>query len=478
GVGTAAAAALRRRWGRLSEIDRDPLGPDRAATAAGERFLERLAEAIRIPTVAYEDSSLTDTTQLDRMHAFLADSYPLVHQHLERETVAGHSALYAWRGIEPDRSPILLMAHIDMVPVEPGTEASWQQDPFSGARSGGYLWGRGAVDDKAAVIGLFEGVEALLAEGFEPATTIYLSIGHDEEIGGGEGARSIAALLGERGEHFEFVLDEGGAIALQMLPGADDPVGLLGIGEKGYLNVELVAEESGGHSSVPPATTAVGKIAAAIAALEANPMPARLAVQRPFFDAVAPALSGVMAFAMRNADLLGSILEKKLGSAPTTNALIRTTTAVTMVEGGVKPNVLPQQARAVVNFRIMPGDTPHDVLAHVRAVVGPEVAAAPLNSGFTADPSPLSDTGSAAYLLISETISDVFGGVMVAPWILMGATDSRYFASIADNVYRFSPFSAFPADMTRIHGTGERFPIADADRAVEFFVRLIRRAAG
>ena len=207
-------------------------------------------------------------------------------------------------------------------------------------------------------------------------------------------------------------------------------------------------------------------------------MPARLSVQRPFFDAIAPVLPRPLAFAVRNADRFGSLLERRLGSSSTTNALIRTTAAVTMVAGGVKPNILPQKASAIVNFRIMPGDTPDHVLAHVRSVVGPDISVAPMEGSFAADPSSLSDTGSTAFTLIADTIQDVFPGVAVAPWILMGATDSRYFASISDNVYRFSPFSASPADMTRIHGTGERFPIADADRAVEFFHRLIRRAAG
>ncbi|MBU1227650.1 MAG: M20/M25/M40 family metallo-hydrolase [Actinobacteria bacterium] len=478
GMGAAAAAALRRRWGRPQGSSDESRDPDRAATDAGERFLDHLAEAIRIPTVAYEDRSLTDTGQFDRMHALLAEAYPLVHQRLERETVAGHSALYTWRGSEPDLAPILLMAHIDVVPVESGTEDAWEEGPFSGVRSGGYLWGRGAVDDKCAVIGLFEAVETLLAEGFEPVETVYLSIGHDEEIGGGEGAAAVAALLTERGVHVEFVLDEGGAIALDLLPGITEPVALLGIGEKGYLNVELTATESGGHSSVPPRSTAVGKIAAAIIALEANPMPARLSVQKPFFGAIASVLPWAQAMAIRNADRLAPLLVRRLETTPATNALIRTTTAVTMVEGGVKPNILPQKARAVVNFRILPGDAPGDVLAHVRSVVGPEVSVAPLEGGFAADPSPLSDIGSVAFGLIADTIAEVFPGVAVAPWILMGATDSRYFAPIADNVYRFAPFTASPADMTRIHGTGERFPIDDADRVVEFFQRLIRRAAG
>jgi carboxypeptidase PM20D1 len=479
GMGAAAAAALRKRWGRpVGRADVDPLGPDRAATAAGERFLDHLAEAIRIPTVAHEDRSLNDTSQLDRMHSFLEGVYPLVHEKLEREVVAGHSALYTWKGTNPDAIPVLLMAHIDVVPIEPGTEDDWEQEPFSGVRSGGYLWGRGAIDDKAAVIGLFEAAEALLAEGFTPATTLYLAIGHDEEIGGAEGAAAIAALLAERGVHLDFVLDEGGAIALDMLPGVEVPVALLGIGEKGYLNVELSAGDSGGHSSVPPRTTAVGRIAAAIVALERNPMPARLAVQRPFFEAIAPVLPKPLAMAVRNAERLGPIVERRFSASPATNALIRTTTAVTMVEGGVKPNILPQKAKAVVNFRIMPGDTAASVLTHVQSVVGGGIIVGVGEGGFTSEPSPLSDTDSAAFSLIAGTIGDVYSGVTVAPWILMGATDSRYYAPIADNVFRFSPFSATPDDLIRLHGTGERFRIADADRAVEFFLRLIRRACG
>ncbi|MCB2223454.1 MAG: M20/M25/M40 family metallo-hydrolase [Actinobacteria bacterium] len=478
GMGAAAAAALRRRWGRGEDEQAEPLGPDRAATAAGERFLDRLAEAIRIPTVGHEDRSLVDTSQLDRMHAFLAESYPLTHQHLARETVAGHSALYTWEGLDPAAAPILLMAHIDVVPVEPGTEASWQQEPFSGVRSGGYLWGRGALDDKCAVISVFEGVESLLADGFTPTRTVYLSIGHDEETGGGEGAAAVAALLAERGVRLDFVLDEGGAVALDMLPGVEDPVALLGVAEKGYLNVELTAAGGGGHSSMPPPSTAVGMVAAAVAALERQPMPARLDVQREFFDAIVPVLPSKLAFALRHADRLGPLLERRLGASPTTNALIRTTAAVTIVEGGVKPNVLPQQARAVINFRIMPGDTPQSVLAHVRRVIGPDVSALPLDGTFTAEPSAMSDTRSPAFDAVADAIQDVYPGVVVAPWILMAATDSRHFAPLADQVYRFAPFSATPADMTRIHGTGERFPIADADRAVEFTARLIRRAAG
>lgn len=437
-----------------------------------------MAEAIRIPTVAHEDRSCDDTEALGQMHTFLAETYPLVHQYLHREVVAEHSLLYRWDGRDASASPVLLMAHIDVVPVEPGTEDDWEHPPFSGERADGFVWGRGAVDDKGALVAIFEAVESLLAQGFEPDTTLYISIGHDEEIGGGLGASSVARLLADRGVRLDFVLDEGGAVAVDMLPGAKAPVALLGIGEKGYLNVELTATDAGGHSSVPPKSTAVGKLAAAIRALEQHPMPARLEVQRGFFEAIAVVLPAPQAVAVRNPDLFSRLIERRMSAAPQTNALIRTTTAVTMAEGGVKPNLLPQQARAVANFRIMPGDTPASVIAHVRSQVGEGVTARPLAAGFTSDPSPLSDPESAAFRLIADVIGDVFDGVAVAPWILMGATDSRYFAPIADNVYRFTPFRMGPTDLQRIHGTGERVRVDDADPAVAFYERLVRRACG
>jgi carboxypeptidase PM20D1 len=477
GVGAAAAAALRRRWGGAGE---DVVGggamPEPGSPAAS--FLEHLAEAVRFETVSYEDRSRIDLTQFDAFHEFLAATYPLAHEHLRREVIAGHSLLFTWEGLDSDAAPILLMAHQDVVPIEPGTEDSWEQAPFAGNLEGSHLWGRGTLDDKGSLIGIFEAVESLLAEGHRPGSTVYLVFGHDEEIGGTVGAAAVAAALEERGVRLSFVLDEGGAVARDFFDGLDGPIALLGVAEKGYLNVELRATGVGGHSSTPPPHTAVGLIALAIAAIEESPMPAHLDVQAPLLDAIGRKTRGIRGLALRNREMFSGMIEKALSAKATTNALIRTTGAPTLVAGGVKPNILPQEATAVVNFRILPGDTTTDVLEHVQALVPEGVEVRVLEGGFSAEPSPRARDDGGAFGLIADTITAVHPDAIVAPWILMGATDSRYFAGIADDVYRFAPFSATPDDMSRVHGTGERIAVADAAPAVEFYRLLIQSAAG
>jgi carboxypeptidase PM20D1 len=474
GAGAAAAVALRRR----KTGARQAIAPETSPSPLGRAYLDHLADAIRIPTVTYEAWDQVDESQLTRFREYLLDTYPLVSDHLEWEIVAKHSLLYRWPGADPALPPLLLMGHYDVVPVEPGTEDAWEHPPFEGVEDDGYLWGRGALDDKGAVIALFEAVQSLLASGFTPEASIYLSIGHDEEVGGGQGASAVARLLAERGVHFEFVLDEGGAVGEDLLPGASHPIGLIGVGEKGYANVQISAEGSGGHSSTPPPHTAIGQIAATIAALEAAPMPAHMEVQRELFAAFAKAMPQPQRFLLKHSDRFARVLERRLSASPMTNALVRTTGAATVVSGGVKPNVLPQQAQAIVNFRILQGDTIEDVLEHVRSLAPAGVTVQPLREGFTSDPSALSGTDTASYALVAGTIGEVFPGTIPAPWILMAATDSRHFAPIADAVYRFAPFRARPEDMSRIHGTNERLDTADADAAVAFYRRLITRAGG
>lgn len=476
GVGAAAAAALRRRWSKPPEEPPPPPAPVNDAVSSS--FLQHLAEAVRIRTVSYEGPTGSDTAALEEFRGFLERTYPGVHAALRREVVADHSLLFTWEGSDRDAQPFLLMAHQDVVPVEPGTEEGWSQPPFSGENDGEYLWGRGTLDDKGALIGILEAVEGLLAEGFAPLSTVYVAFGHDEEVGGSRGAAAIADLLGERGVRLSFALDEGRGVTTGLFPGVSKPVGLIGVGEKGYLNVRLIAKGVGGHSSVPPASTAVGTVAAAVRAIEKHPMPARLDPQRPLLAVLAQAMRGPWAAALRNLDVFGRLVERRLAASPQTNALIRTTAAATMISGGVKPNLLPQEAEAVINFRLLPGDTVATVLDHVRSVVGDGVRVEVLQGGFSAEPSPLADHDSAVFRLLGDTVAEVFPGTVVAPWILMGATDSRFFIPIADNVYRFVPFTVDAQDLVRIHGTGERIRVADAGPAVTFYRRLLVRAGG
>jgi len=473
GIGAAAAIALRRRWSGDGGSDDTP----EALSDAGTAFLDHLAEAVRIPTVAYEDASRVDFARFAELRAFLELTYPLVHRHLERELVDEHSLLFTWRGSDASAAPIMLLAHQDVVPVEPDTEGEWEYPPFSGHQSEEYLHGRGALDDKASLIGIFEAIEWLLDEGFRPTATVYIGCGHDEEAGG-TGAESIARLFAERRVHLSLVLDEGGAVAVDFLPGISAPVALVGIGEKGYVDVALSARGAGGHSSAPPPSTAVGLVARAVAAIEDHPMPARLDVQHGLFDALAGVASGLRALPLRHAGRFGGLLERRLAATPTTNALIRTTTAVTMVSGGVKPNVLPQQATALVNFRVMPGDTVEDVLEHCRAVVPEGVEVARAQSSFAADPPPMADPESEQFTGVAAAIQSHFEVGAIAPWILTGATDSRHFAPLADEVLRFVPLTVSAEDFGRFHGTDERIRRADADAAVGFYRTLLRGFTG
>jgi carboxypeptidase PM20D1 len=470
GLGAAAAVALRRRWGARGSGggEMKPLAPG----PLGAALLDHLAEAVQIRTVGGSGFS---AAAFDEFHALLRRTYPLTHERLVWETVGGHSLLYCWSGTRGEAAPVLLVAHMDVVPVEPGTQEDWEHPPFSGARSGGYLWGRGSLDAKGPLIAIFEAVESLLAEGFEPEPSVYISIGHDEETGGSGGAAEVAELLAARGVRFGLVLDEGGVVGEGLFAGAAGPIALLGIGEKGYLDVELSVMGHGGHSALAPAGTVIGRLAAAVARLEEHPMPVRTEIQRDFFAAVYPR---ARALAQHGAGLLGVLSGRRRQPTLLSDALVRTTGAATIIEGGIEPNVLPQRARAVVNFRVLPGDTAEDVLTHVRSVVGDDVRVAEIAGAGCGDAPPLSDPRSASFRMVADIIDDVFPGVVVAPWIVMGTTDSRYFTPIADAIYRFVPFRVSAADLGRIHGTGERIRISDADGAVAFYRRFLARATG
>ena len=479
GIGAAAAVALRRRWAGSDEDGSVSATPTPAASpdALGRAFLAHLAEAVQIPTVSYEDADRVDFDRFAEFRDFLIHTYPLTHERLDRELVADHSLLYTWSGTDDSLKPVVLMAHQDVVPVEPGTEGEWEEPPFSGEQTEHYLYGRGSLDDKGSLVGIFEAVESLLGEGFEPRPTVFIVCGHDEETGG-TGAAAIAALLQDRGVHCSLVLDEGGAVAVDFFPGVDVPVALIGIGEKGYVNVELTGRGLGGHSSAPPGSTAIGIVAAAVKAIEDQPMPARLDAQRGFFSVLADLTPGQKSMPMKRPDLFGALIERRMSAQPMTNALIRTTGAATMVWGGVKPNVLPQEATALINFRVMPGDTVGDVLDHVRGVVGSEVEVSVSESSFSADPPPLADPDSAEFDLVADVVREHFEVGAVAPWILTGATDSRHFVSIADQVLRFVPLVVTADDFKRFHGTGERIRRSDADAVVGFYRSILQRAGG
>jgi carboxypeptidase PM20D1 len=448
----------------------DPL-PD---IAIPEGAAERLAGALRIPTLSHEDPDAFDAKAFQALHTYLEAAFPRVHSQLRRETVQTHSLLYTWQGSDPSLKAILLLGHLDVVPVETGTEEKWEEAPFGGRITDGFIWGRGAIDNKSAVVGTLEAVEMLLGEGFRPARTVYLAYGHDEEVGGTRGAREIAELLKRRGVELEMVLDEGGVIGDGVLPGISAPVALVGIAEKGFLTVELSTRAAAGHSSLPPRQSAIGILSAAIARLEEDPMPARLeGATRQLFDRIGPGFPLAQRVVFANLWLTRPLVMRKLEGRTTTNAMVRTTTAPTILQAGSKDNVLPSHARAVINFRILPGDSTADVLAHVRRTIDDIRVEVQAVGRFSAEPSAVSSTESESFRRLERTIRSVNPGAIVAPYLVVVATDARYFSGLSTNIFRFLPVRLTPPDLERMHGANERIAIRNYEGAIRMYRQLI-----
>jgi carboxypeptidase PM20D1 len=463
------AAVLSSRRLDVAPLDTAPVDAERVAHA--------LARTIRHQTISWSREAPPAAEAIEALQAELGALFPRVHASLERERVGGHSLLYTWRGSTPGLAPVVLVAHYDVVPVEPGTEDSWSQPPFSGALSGGEVWGRGALDDKGSLVAILAAVEDLLAEGFAPRRPLLLAFGHDEEIGGEAGARAIAAELASRGVRADLVLDEGGAVSDGVLPGLG-PVALVGVAEKGAVSLELIAEAPGGHSSMPPPQSAVGILAEAVRRLETGRPPARMVeATRATLEAFAPELPFLRRLVLANVDVLEPLVLRALATRPALDAAIRTTTAVTVIHGGTKSNVMPERASACVNFRILPGESVDDVIAHARATVADARVGIGIEPGTSGrEPTAASPADGPAFALLEEAIAARFPGVVVAPYLVVGRTDARHFEAISENVYRFLPLRLDADARQRLHGTDERVGVEELAGAVGFYRELIRRA--
>jgi len=436
----------------------------------------RLAQAIRFETVSWGDARPMNEEAFAGFADFLEQTYPAAHRAMRRETVSGGSLLYRWPGTDASAKPVAFLAHLDVVPVEPGTEAEWTHPPFSGAIADGAVWGRGALDNKGQVIALMEAAERLAAQGFRPSRDVYFLFGHDEEVGGPAGAAAIAALLKERDVRFAWTLDEGSGLVDGVIPGAARPVALIATAEKGYVTLRFSAVAAGGHSSAPAPDTAVSLVARAVVAVTEEPYD--LELDRSivaFLRALAPELPFARKVALANLWLTGGMIKSAFAENPTLAASMRTTTAPTIIDGGTKANVLPQRAEAYVNYRIHPRDSVESVVARAVRVIGDERI--DVEALEPSEPSPQSSTDSDGYRVIEDSVRAIFGSVAIAPSLTLQGTDTKNYvaAGIADDYYRFTPFIYQPDDLKRIHGTDERVMIDDLVRAATFYEDLIRR---
>lgn len=436
---------------------------------------ERLAGALKFKTISHQDPSLREPQQFLDFHAYIKQNFPLVDQQLELTKINQLSLLYRWPGkTNSQLKPILLMGHFDVVPVDPTTLEDWKFPPFEGVVEGGNIWGRGTLDDKGAVLAILEAIEFQLSQGFTPNRDIYFSFGHDEEVGGNEGAAKAAEYFKSKGIKFEYVLDEGGFVTERMMPGFELPLALIGVAEKGYLSAQLSVESTGGHSSVPPPSTGIGILSQAIVRLENNQLKPRLVHAT---ESMLTTIGKNMPFSKRlifaNLWLFEPFLIDQLVQSKLTNATIRTTTAATVFKAGDKENALPINSKAIVNFRLLPGDSIQTVESHIVRTIADERVKVKIIKA--AEATPISSTESKAYIDLVKTIDQVSPeqGMVIVPNLMVGGTDSSHFVALAENVYRFNGVKINPESFSGFHGTNEYLPVAEYQRAINFYSQIL-----
>lgn len=433
---------------------------------------ERLGSALRFPTISHDERNKRVRAPFADFGDFLEEQFPRVHRDLDWSTF-GHSRLYCWEG-QSEQVGALLLAHQDVVPVD--NADAWTHPPFAGVVDDEFIWGRGAIDDKSRVLAILEAIEDLLRRGFQPRTTLYFAFGHDEEVGGNEGAVVMAQYLASQKVKADFVLDEGGIIATGVVDGIEAPVASIMLGEKGFVTVRLDTSDPGGHSSMPPKVTAVGRIAEAISRIQNNPLPLR--ITPPVLDMVrrmSPHMPGPMRAVLSSAERLPKPIARILSLKPTTAALVRTTFAPTVIRGGVKENVLPQSAEAFINVRILAGDTIDSVVEHCRKVIDDPEVVVSVAPGFSAEPSATTASDSPHFETIAEVVREIVPGALITSGLVPGATDSRHYSAVAAARFNFTPILLDRADLDRIHGTDERISLANYKRIIDFNVRLLQQ---
>jgi carboxypeptidase PM20D1 len=438
---------------------------------------DNLAQALRFRTVSEQDTGNIDYRQFDQLRAFMRATYPRVFTQLEVELINEHSLLLQWQGSNTDELPILLTGHMDVVPIEPGTEGDWDHPPFDGVVADGKIYGRGTLDDKSGVIGLLEAVEQLLEEGYQPRRSIVFAFGHDEEISGPNGATAIAMRMKDLGMHFEWMVDEGGFIVDDHPMVEGKAVALINVAEKTYLTLTLSATGEGGHSSTPPAISTIGKLSAALSRIEQTPFPTRLVEPvKAMLEALAPHADQPAKFVFSNLWLTGPIVKSQMAKDRLANPYVRTTTALTIFNAGVKENVVPQRAEATINFRLLPGDTPEYVLQTIREIVDDESIVIS-NQVWKAAP-PIADYSGSGYRVIEEAAKAVVPNVVVVPSLLSGATDTRHYTELVDNIYRFRGVSVASKQAKGVHGTNEYIGVDSFEQSIVVAKKIIKLGAG
>ena len=430
--------------------------------------ISRLQELVRFKTVSYKDSSLEDEAEFGKLLTALPYLYPNVFANCEYSELPDRALLFKWSG-KSDKSPVVLMAHYDVVPVN---EELWDKDPFCGEIEDGVLWGRGTLDTKVTFNAILSAVDHHIEKGFVPENDIYLAFSGGEEVNG-KGAVNIVDYFEKNNIEPLFVLDEGGAVVENVFPGVTAPCGLIGIAEKGMMDVEYKVKSQGGHASAPKPGSPVVRLSKACGKIEAKPTKSHITPPvAKMFDTLGRHSNFLYRMIFANLWLFSPVLDllcKKSGGE--LNALMRTTVAFTQMEGSAAANVIPPEAKMVSNIRINPHDTMDTVLDYLKKTVADENVEITALHGM--NPSRISDTDCEGYRKVANAVAATWKGCIVSPYLMVQCSDSRHYGRISDRVYRFSAMDLTAEERATIHGNNERIRLDCAHRATEFYIRLI-----
>ncbi len=447
--------------------------PEVASTQPDEALItQHLAEAIRIPTISNQNVEDMNVAVFNQFGEWLQTTYPAVFEQLDLTMLNDYTYLFHWKGKQASEPGVLFSAHYDVVPVNADTLDKWHYEPFSGTEADGYIWGRGALDDKSAVIALMESVNLLLAKDYQPASDIYIALTHDEEIGSRFGAAAVTDYFRDNQIPLAWSLDEGSFVLSGIIPGVAKNVASINLAEKGYLTLELVAHGVGGHSSMPPQETAVGILASAIVKLKNNPVPGGLdGISESMYLDIAKHMGFSQRMMFANLWLFKPLIENVLSGMTTGNAMLRTTIAPTMLSGSVKDNVLPTMATAKINFRLHPRDTVDSVMAWAKQSINDDRVELKVVNGF--EPSAIANVNNPGFEKLAKLTKKVYGDVITTPGLTIAATDSHYYSTITDS-YRFNPMTITQQDLAGFHGINERISKKNMVSAVQFYTEMMQ----